>query len=386
MKIKPYRKHIIILAIFVAALIVLTILKGNSYISEYVFTRGISRVYIKGVGAVTSLFPFSLYEILIIAAAVYIIAVTVKTIKGIKKRDFQKVLKRLITFTSVVLCVVILYNVTASFAYSREPLDLSLSNEKPEKETVLAAAQYFLDDYNGIAERFERDSEGNIIPPYSFNELAEKLRSEYGKYADSDYTGEVMRAKPMIFSEIMSYLGFSGVFMAITAEPNVNKNIPPKSLPSVCAHEMAHSGGIMNENEANLLSYYILLNSDDDYLRYSGYGATFSQIMSAVMFTCEQEEYNQLRDSISPLIKKENSNASEYWKKYNSVLQDITNFINDLYLKINGVKEGTGSYENPYEIIDTGEKNEETGEPILEIHYSKVQYLYFTLYDKKGIK
>lgn len=385
MVLKAFKKHLIIISALVTVLIVLSLLKTNAYISEYVFTRGISRVYINGVGAFTSLLPFSLYEVLLTAAIIYTITLIVLLIKNLIKKNFKKALKMVMTFASVLLSIVILYNLTASFAYNRLPLDLSLNEENPDNQTVLAAAEYFLNDYNSIAESMERDDSGNIIPPYNFNELSKKLQKEYAKYENTDYLGSAARAKPMFYSEIMSYMGFSGVFMAITAEPNVNVNIPPKQLPVVCAHEMAHSAGLMKENEANLMAYYVLLNSDDPYLRYSGYGATFNQILSAVQYTSGGQDYDRLIDEISPLIKQENANSFDYWNKYRSFIQNITNTINDLYLKLSGIKEGTSSYQNPYEIIDTGEVDEQTGDIIYEIYYSKVQFMYFTIYQNKTV-
>jgi hypothetical protein len=376
---ETYKKHIILLSVFVLLLITLSLLKGNEYISEYVFARGISRAYIKGVGAVTALLPFSVYEILAVAAFVYLIIVIIHIIKNLARKNYVKALKRFMSFVSVVLAALILYNVSASFAYKRQPLDLGLNREKPESDVVFAAARYFLNDYNQIAQNMERDDKGNIIPPYAFNELSLRLQAEFEKYNDG-YTGTAMRAKPMLFSEIMSCLGFSGVFMALTAEPNINVDVPPKELPLVCAHEMAHSAGIMKENEANLMSYYILLNSQDPYLRYSGYGAVFYQIMSAVYFVCGEQEYNELREQISPLIYRENANSAQYWDNHASFLNNITEFFNDLYLKLSGIKEGTASYENPYQIDDTGETDEE-GNIIYEITYSDVQYMFFTIYE-----
>jgi hypothetical protein len=377
---KIYKKHVILLSVFAFLLIMLSLLKGNEYISEYVFARGISRAYIKGVGTFTALLPFSVYEILIMAAFVYLIIVIIYIIKNLAGKNYQKALKRFMSFVAVMLAVVILYNVSASFAYKRQPLDLGLNREKPGSDIVFAAAQYFINDYNQIAENMERDDKGNIIPPCSFNELSLRLQAEFRKY-DDGYMGEAARAKPMLFSEIMSYLGFSGVFMALTAEPNINVNVPPKELPLVCAHEMAHSAGIMKENEANLMSYYILLNSQDPYLRYSGYGAAFYQIMGAVYFACGQQKYNQLAQQISPLIYKENANSAQYWENYASFLNGITEFFNDLYLKLSGIKEGTASYENPYQADDTGEIDDD-GNVIYEITYSDVQYMFFTIYEK----
>lgn len=370
------KKQLIWLCALAVVLIALSLLKQDSYISEYIFARGISRYYIKGAGAITSLFSFSLFELIAAALIFYLIYFIVRTIILLVKKSFLRAVKRVLTVISVILCVVILYNITASFSYNRYNLNLNLYEDKPEKEQVYATAEYFLNDYNAIAERLQRDDKGNIIPPYSFDELSDKLREEFSKLGGG-YFGDVPRAKPMLFSEIMSYMQFSGVFMSITAEPNINTNIPPKDLPAVMAHEMAHAAGVMRENEANLLSYYILLNSDDEYLRYSGYNATFDQMLGAVYFTNGQEQYESLE--LSPLIIKENHNAYLHWKKYESFFGGITEFFNDLYLKLSGVKEGTISYDNPYEVVDSGETDEQ-GEIIYEIEYSAVQKIYFTIF------
>ncbi|MDD4002817.1 MAG: DUF3810 family protein [Clostridia bacterium] len=371
------KKQLITIAVLILILTVLSLLKLNTYISEYIFARGVSRYYISGMGSLSSLFSFSLFEIIVAALIIYLIYFIIKTIRLLVKKNYLRAVKRVLAVISVFLSIVILYNITASFCYNRNYVSLNLDEKKPEKTQVYAAAEYFLNDYNAIAESFDRNESGNIIPPYSFEKLSDKLRKEFLKLGD-DYFNKVPRAKPMIFSEIMSYMQFSGVFMSITAEPNININIPPQNLPIVMAHEMAHASGVMRENEANLISYYILLNSDDEYLRYSGYSATFGQMQSAVYNTNGQEEYENLK--LSPLIIKESHNAFLFWQKYENFFSGITNFFNDLYLKISGVKEGTISYDNPREeIIDTGETDEQ-GEIIYEIEYSTVQKIYFTIF------
>lgn len=377
--VKAVKKRIIILAVLIIILVIILLLKKDIYISEYVFARAISRFFIQIIGGITSVLPFSLYEILIVFGALFLIVFIAKLIKNLINKKYYNALNKALTLICVILSFLLVYNITASFSYNRYPLNLSLTQKKPSKEKVLLITQTFLEDFNTLAQNFERDEAGNIKPPYSFNELSKRLQNEY-KNLYSDYFGSPQTAKPLIFSEIMSYMGFSGVFMSVTGEPNININIPTKDLPFVTAHEMAHSMGVMRENEANLLSFYVLLNSSDDYLRYSGYCATFYQMMSAVYFACEKDDYNALLESYSPLIKKENLNAAEYWKKYSSFLNSITNFINDLYLKSSGVNNGTQSYENPYEVIDTGQTDEQ-GEIIYEIDYSLVQKIYFTLYD-----
>ena len=70
----------------------------------------------------------------------------------------------------------------------------------------------------------------------------------------------------------------------------------------------------------------------------------------------------------------------------------IGEFFNDLYLKINGANNGTGSYDdgNKSDVItpidpDTGEpeKDPDTGKPVVIPVYSAAQKMYFKLYESK---
>lgn len=376
---KAVKRYLIITAILIAASVTLALLKNNTYISEYIFSRGFSRWYIYIIGSVTSLLSFSLYEILLTAIIIWFLILLIKLIGNLRKKDFGKAAKKVFTIVAVVLSLVLMYNITASFAYYRYPLEIELYDEKPDKTEVIAIAQYFMEDFNTLSEKFDRDNEGNIIPPYTFSELSDKLKTEFKRLGGGYFSSYIPSAKPMIFSEIMSYMGFSGVFMSITGEPNINVNIPPMDLPMVIAHEMAHSAGIMRENEANLTAYYLLLTSSDNYLRYSGYCSTFGQMTAAVYYLNSSEEYQALIDGYNPKILKEYQNASKFWLKYQSFFNNISDFINDVYLKISGIIEGTKSYENPFDVIDTGE-TDENGDVIYDIVYSNVQKIYFKIY------
>lgn len=377
---KANKRFLLAVLVLAAAITLLALLRNNVYISEYVFSRGISRWYIYAAGNAASLLPFPLYEILLSAAVISLLAVIVKTIRNLRKRQYGNALKKTLCTVTVILSIVLFYNVTASFCYYREPLDIIDYKEKPAKEEILAMAGYFMEDFNALSEKMQRDSEGNVIAPYGFKGLSEKIKSEFKRLPAGYFSTYIPDAKPMLFSEIMSYMGFSGIFMSLTGEPNINVSIPAMSLPAVTAHEMAHSAGVMREKDANLVSYYLLLTSDDDYLRYSGYVSTFNQMLAAVYYLNTEEEYNALYGLYSQKTLKEYRNASAYWDKYQSLFNGITEFFNDLYLKLSGIPEGVANYDNPYDLIDTGETDGD-GQPVYDIVFSDVQKIYFMIYN-----
>ena len=72
----------------------------------------------------------------------------------------------------------------------------------------------------------------------------------------------------------------------------------------------------------------------------------------------------------------------DYWSTFVSPLDALSNYINDLYLKLQGSEEGTESYQEPYQ-YEAGETGETTeyGEPLYEVtEYSPVQKIYFAIY------
>ena len=143
------------------------------------------------------------------------------------------------------------------------------------------------------------------------------------------------------------------------------------------AHEIAHTKGAMREQDANLVAAYILLNSDDAYLRYSGYFTTFYSIISLSNYVGDETQYSTLYNSMSLQIRKDYKYSRDYWAQFN-FLDDLATWFNNLYLTIVGNK-GVSSYvDNP----DTGETTDpDTGETIVYIEeFSPYQKLYFYFY------
>ena len=59
-------------AIFAAACVLLAVLKNSSFVCEKVFAKGISKAWVYVFGNVSSLFPFSLYDLFIAVTIVFV--------------------------------------------------------------------------------------------------------------------------------------------------------------------------------------------------------------------------------------------------------------------------------------------------------------------------
>lgn len=89
-----------------------------------------------------------------------------------------------------------------------------------------------------------------------------------------------------------------------------------------------------------MTAYVLCIRSQDSYLKYSG-------LMSAVSVTLNalgEEEFEKLYAQLLPEVRQEYRNANEHYKKYEGIVDEISGFFNDLFLKANGIQDGTRSY------------------------------------------
>ncbi len=234
-------------------------------------------------------------------------------------------------------------------------------------------ATYFQDDFNTIAKSFEYDEKGLLIRPYSIDKLNQIMLDEFKVFDKDDYyTKKTTKAKEMpLLGLIYRELGITGVAFAPTGEANVNPYIPAGEYAFTLAHEIAHTKGIIREDDANLVASYICLNSEDEYLRYSGYVYTIYSLKYLVLCTNDDEVIKNYNNGFSNLVLNDSKARSNYWNEHNKA-EKIGNFFNDLYLKLNGT-EGTTSY------IDKIDVSNEKGQYKIN-SYSPYQALYLSLY------
>lgn len=375
----------------------LLVLRAVSPAAAEFVSRYIARPWLYVTGHVQSVFPFSVFEVFVLAVIGGAIALIVLGIIGLAKRRWHAVCKGLAVVCLCVVSALNLYTLTAGFAYYRPAAPVEQSETAFTSGEVTDIVRYFADDYNELAARFERDEQGNVRSPYTIRELSDKLRKEFGRLDPEYYYGYTPRAKSLWNSWFLTLNNISGITFVPFGEPTVNRSIPASDLPQTMAHEMAHAKGVAREGEANFVSYYVLLSSNDDYLRYCGYFATFSALLPAVNADSSiKTDYKEIRNNMHPMILREQQNAYRFWTEkseqpgfagwLNRTFEKIGDFVNDLFLKSNGADNGSGSYGdkvNDGSVTDSGNTNPDTGEIIYDVTYSSVQKMYFAIYENR---
>ena len=376
-------RRLIELIVLILLFIVLDLLRHSQAVCEF-FARTFSRAWILVFGNILGWIPISFYEIFLIVAILGAIAFVVFTIVFLAKRKWQAFITSVLVVAISVISFVNIYTATASFAYGRDPLPNEVyteySGDDLTFDEAVELANVLIEQMNAAYAATEHDEKGNIVYPYNLQEMSDVLAQEYSRLDSGYFSTYTPRGKYILNKNIMSELHITGVFFAPFGEANINGYETHLYLPHTLAHEMAHGKGVMREYEANLTASYVLLTSDNPYLRY---GALVKHAWDALnivgQYPNSKEAYSELYKKIDDGIWTEKSNYSDVYSGFDA-FDRLGDFFNDLYLKLNKQEQGTGSYNKPGQSAGTGEVDNDGFEIVQIISFSGDQNLLIKLY------
>lgn len=379
---KNKKKYVYKLVLLFDVLVIFTILcliKNNPHTAES-YTNNVANKYITFASKIFSNIPFSVYEFTLIFLIGMVIFYIISIIVKLCKKKYIASLQRFISSLLFVFICVDIYVGVASISYGRNQVSIPQYNQEINNELIDQTFEYFLEDYNNISTHFSRDENGLVISPYTFEEINNILIEEYKKLDENYFPSFTPKAKKLLFSDIFSELHFTGIFWAPTGEANINNNLHAAELPHTMAHEIAHSKGVFRENDANLVAMYVTLNSENEFLRYSAYYHNFSSLLRIYQQT-NYDKYVESYFRLNEDIRKEYGVINNYWKEHD-LLSKIGQLYNDIFLKLNGNKNGVNDYNDNTTSEDSG-KVDENNNPIYVIkEYSPYAKLFFYLYQE----
>lgn len=380
---KKYSRKLIVVGILVLLLVTLILLQTSKAVCDF-FATTVSRYWIMIFGTLFGVLPISFYEWLLIFAILGGIAFIVFVIIFCVKKKWQTLISLTLSVAIGVLSFVNVYSVSASFAYNRSDLPVEIVRAHTSREfsydDAVDLATKLISGLNDAYLKTAHDESGNVLFPFTFSELNDLLASEYERLTDDYFSEYTTQAKKIINKTIMSELHISGVFFAPFGEANINGNQNNYNLPFTMAHELAHGKGVMRESDANTVAAYLLLTSDNVYLRYSALLNCVSDTIQLVsLYPNSNEKCKELSEMVTSGVYVEMSNYRKEIAQY-TALKDLGNFFNNIYLKLNK-QEGTSSYVKPSETQGTGKKDDDGEEIVKIINYSNIQNLLIGLYN-----
>ena len=310
-------------------------------------------------GLLTGLFPFSLYELLLVllipALLLWIFCLVRRILPqkgsglasdgGVRWKDFLArsgiwlaVIASLAWLAFVLLC---------GINYSRQTYAYhsGLTIRDSDSEELARLCEELIQNTNAAREHVLEDEEGCMRLSRSVERTAQAARDNYRELGESQpiLSGIYGRVKPIFFSRLMSYTGITGVYFPFTVEANVNVDIPDYSIPSTMCHELTHLKGFMREDEANFIGYLACVQSDDPDFVYSGYALAVIHSMNA-LYQADYDAFARLAQTYSPAVLRDFEANNAYWQRFEGPVSEISDAVNDSYLKANQQSDGVQSY------------------------------------------
>ena len=311
------------------------------------FNRYISSWLRAALAYATSFIPFSLGEFLIILSPVLLVSIVV--VGSIKFSDtWRDVFVFCGTALSIVALIFSIFAFGFAPAYRGKGLDQKLGIKRADVSgeelyaTALILSEKINEEYKNIA--YDKSTNFSVMP-YGFTEMNDLLIEAYSSACDKYSFVQRLdsRVKPVMLSELMSYTHITGVYSFFTGEANINVAFPDYTIPYTAAHELSHQRGIAREDEANFMAFLVCMESEDAYIRYSGYLNLFEYVTSA-LYSASKDRYRQAIGTLPPQVRFEMQAYSEFFNKYrDSTASKVSGVVNDTSLKLQGT-EGTKSY------------------------------------------
>lgn len=332
--------------------------------------------------SITGLFSKSIGEIMIIIGIIFImllITICVTSIFVKKIRKIRNVLVIIMFYailfvytTETLNCYIMYHTSTIEEELNRKLLELDQHKEEinqtgiktsTEQKNEIQDYEKLLNLYNNVAtklnnlsDQVKRDSNGDLIDDYTYKECKTALKnvSDQFELLDSKYPNP----KKIINSDFMSQQYLAGIYFPFSMEANYNDLMYPSNFPSTICHELSHLKGYIREDEANFIAYVACINSENNFIKYSGYLSVLNYIVKDLYDYLPENEYDQiikLNDKVAKdniFLSKEDFDKVEKDSIFSTdVLSDATDAFLDKNLKLNGVQSGMNNYNEVVKLL-----------------------------------
>lgn len=306
-------------------------------------------LYAQLFSAVTGVLPFSLGELCLIALALFLLVYFARNIYRLircKENRFARLVRFLSIPLLIAVCIAFLCVTNYGTNHRRYSFasvsGLTVRDSSIEELFELCVA--LTNTANRLREDVQEDENGVFILSDSVYDDAKSAKTIFNALHD-DYPKLYTNGtpKPVFFSEVMSYLDISGIYCPFTFEANVNVHMNDVAIPFTMCHELSHLSGYMREDEANFIAFLACIQSDDADFRYSGAYLAMVHATNA-LFSADLDLWRQVDAMRSDALRRDIESNNAYWARYDTPVAEVSNKVNDAYLKANGQQNGVKSY------------------------------------------
>lgn len=323
--------------------------RQNPAATEQIYSRGVFPVTSGVMSLVGRISRGSLAEWILFAAAFYGLFLAGRLVWALCRLGQRRDVLLHTVLAAVFSVSLILFGFSVLCAPNYSRLTFSEQSGLPVRassvEELAALCEELIEEVNAARERVGEQGGVFAVPKDRLNETAETARRSVSALSeDYPFLGEPLLApKPLFFSEVLSYLNLTGFYFPFTSEANVNVHMPSLELPSTMCHELAHTLGFMREDEANFIAYLACRSSGEPEFVYSGLVLALTHSMNA-LYSADYGRFEELWYQYGDGLRRDYAAQGAYWSRYETPAADVSEAVNNIYLKVNNQPDGTRSY------------------------------------------
>ena len=303
------------------------------------YAEKIYPIWVGSLGRVSALVPVSLIELLIYAA---ILSALAGLLLVIRRRLRLRRLAAIVVKFAIVLFV--LFTLNCGINYQRRTFAerAGFTLEKSTENELAELCEALVQEINEAAAELETESPEGLSDSRDLGTEAVKAMQRAGE-SYPELAGYYPVPKQIFSWWYMSYQQLQGEYSPFTIEVNYNGDMPQPDKPSTVCHELSHLKGFMREDEANFIAYLACRASDSAAFRYSG--ALLAYIYSGnALYRENPERMIAIRKKLCARAEADLAEHNRYWKSFAGKVADISDKMNDTYLRANSQKGGVKSY------------------------------------------
>lgn len=315
-------------------------------------------LWVGSIGRLMGYLPFSgsemLLYILLICAVLWFVRLMRgyrKEVKGNNGKAPADVLSGGWNLILLVSVLFFLYVANCGINYQRNSFSESsgIQAEEYTVEELKEVCQWLTRKVAAYSDTVERGEDGGMVLELPLGENAIAAMGELGEEYP-ELAGYYPKPKKLVNSWILSIQDLSGVYSPFTIEANYNGDMQDYNIPFTACHELSHLRGFMQEQEANFIAFLACSGSEEEAFAYSGYLMGWIHCMN-VLYRADYDVWEEVRSQLPPEAEADLRLNSEFWARYDGRIAEVSNRVNDTYLKANGQADGVKSYNRMVDLI-----------------------------------
>lgn len=283
------------------------------------------------VGRIFGIFPFSVVEILLYLLALWMLVCIVRVLR--KKSTALRLASQTVFLCGLLL---FLYTVNCGINYYAKSFSAysGLTPGKYSTQELRELCEYLAVQVNETA----------TADTYCGEWRAEGVRAMEAASAEFPALGGFYPLpKPVTVSWILSVQQLCGIYSPFTIEANFNREMLTYNIPHTICHELSHLKGFMREDEANFIGYLACISSGSQAFRYSGYLTGWVYAGNALA-RADWDAYLALHGQLCEQAQADLQANNAFWDQYEGKVAEVSNQVNNVYLKMNSQTDGVQSY------------------------------------------